>query len=114
MFSISSYFSVEYLLMLLPACVFCYLILPKTARRFSLLLFSWAFFWAVSGKLIVYLLASIVLVYVFGLWLGSLLEKQKSALASCEKGKRRQSAPASERKCSGLLSPAFCCTSASC
>ena len=89
MFSISSYFSVEYLLMLLPACVFCYLILPKTARRFSLLLFSWAFFWAVSGKLIVYLLASIVLVYVFGLWLGSLLEKQKSALASCEKGKKK-------------------------
>ena len=57
MFSISSYFSVEYLLILLPLCILLYRMLPKTARRVTLLFFSYAFFWAVSGKLIVYLLA---------------------------------------------------------
>ena len=57
MFVISSYFSVEYLLILLPACVLFYLLLPKTGRRLCLLIFSCAFFWAVSGRLIVYLLA---------------------------------------------------------
>ena len=89
MFSISSYFSVEYLLMLLPACVFFYLILPKTGRRLCLLFFSYAFFWAVSGKLIVYLLASTLLVYAFGLWLGRILDAQKNALAACEKNEKK-------------------------
>ena len=89
MFSVSSYFSVEYLLMLLPACVLLYLFLPKMGRRLCLLFFSWAFFWAVSGRLIVYLLASTVLVYVFGLWLDRILVAQKQALAVCEKSEKK-------------------------
>ena len=90
MFVISSYFSVEYLLMLLPACVLFYLILPTTGRRLCLLIFSYAFFWAGSGRLIVYLLVSTLLVYVFGLWLGKLLEEQKSSLSSCEKSEKKK------------------------
>ena len=85
MFSISSYFSVEYLLMLLPACVLLYLILPQQLRRVCLLLFSYAFFWAVSGKLIAYLLVSTLLVYLFGLWLERVHQQCTAALAACEK-----------------------------
>ena len=89
MFSVSSYFSVEYLLILLPLCILLYLILPKTARRVTLLLFSYAFFWAVSGKLIVYLLAATLSVYAFGLWLGRILDAQKQALSACEKSEKK-------------------------
>ena len=89
MFSVSSYFSVEYLLILLPLCILLYLMLPKTARRVTLLFFSYAFFWAVCGRLIVYLLAATLIVYAFGLWLGKILDAQKQALAACEKSEKK-------------------------
>ena len=85
----NSYFSVEYFLMLLPACVIFYLIVPKMPRRLVLLLFSYAFFWFVSGKLIVYLLASTLLVYLFGLWLDKILREQKQALSSLERSEKK-------------------------
>ena len=89
MFSISSYFSVEYMLILLPLCVLLYLILPQQLRRVCLLLFSYAFFWAVSGKLIAYLLASTLLVYLFGLWLDRVHRQSAQALTVCEKGTKK-------------------------
>ena len=89
MFSLSSYFSVEYMLILLPLSVGLYLILPQKLRRISLLLCSYAFFWAVSGKLIVYLLISTLLVYLFGLWLGRIQDELAQALAVCEKGGKK-------------------------
>ena len=89
MFSLSSYFSVEYMLILLPLSVGLYLILPQKLRRVSLLLCSYAFFWAVSGKLIVYLLISTLLVYLFGLWLGRIQDELAQALAVCEKGAKK-------------------------
>ena len=89
MFSLSSYFSVEYMLILLPLSVGLYLILPQKLRRVSLLLCSYAFFWAVSGKLIVYLLISTLLVYLFGLWLGRIQDELAQAHAVCEKGQKK-------------------------
>ncbi len=89
MFHLSSYFSVEYMLVLLPLSVGLYLILPQKLRRLSLLLCSWVFFWAVSGRLIVYLLLSILLVYLFGLWLGKVQEEQEAALAVCQKQEKK-------------------------
>ena len=44
MFSISSYFSIEYLVILLPISVALYAVLPQKLRRISLLLSSYAFF----------------------------------------------------------------------
>ena len=58
MFSLSSYFSVQYLVLLLPATVGLYAVLPQKPRRVVLLLASYLFFWAISGKLIAYLLFS--------------------------------------------------------
>lgn len=89
MFSISSYFSVEYLLMLLPACILFYMILPRQPRRLCLLLFSYLFFWAVSGRLIIYLLISTLVVYLSGLWLGKIHEESARALAACDKSEKK-------------------------
>ena len=70
MFSFSSYFSTEYLVMLLPVSVVLYAILPQRLRRWSLLLSSYVFFWAISGKLIAFLLFSTLSLHHFGIWLG--------------------------------------------
>ena len=120
MFSLSSYFSVEYMLILLPLSVGLYLILPQKLRRVSLLLCSYAFFWAVSGKLIVYLLISTLLVYLFGLWLGRIQDELAQALAVCEKGGksvkragRRQSGLSIRQGFSGSAYWGFCFTSES-
>ena len=56
MFHFQSYFSVQYLVVLLPITVILYAFLPQKARRVVLLVSSYLFFWAISGKLIVYLL----------------------------------------------------------
>ena len=69
MFSLSSYFSVQYLVLLLPATVGLYAVLPQKPRRVVLLLASYLFFWAISGKLIAYLLFSTLSVHHIGLWL---------------------------------------------
>ena len=75
MFAMNSYFSVQYLAVLLPVTVVLYAVMPQKARRVVLLLASYAFFWAVSGKLLVYLLASTLSIHLLGLWLSHLQEK---------------------------------------
>ena len=72
MCSISSYFSIQYLAVLLPVTVILYAVLPQKFRRMILLLASYVFFWAVSGKLIVYLLFSTLSVHHLGMWLSDI------------------------------------------
>ncbi len=72
MFSLTSYFSVEYLCMLLPASVLLYVVFPKKLRRAVLLAFSYLFFWAFSGWRILYLIVSTVSIYLTGLWIDSI------------------------------------------
>ena len=85
MFSISSYFSIEYLVILLPISVALYAVLPQKLRRISLLLSSYAFFWAVSGKLIAYLLFSTLSTHYTGLWLSSLQEDCERLAAATQR-----------------------------
>ena len=89
MFSISSYFSIEYLVILLPISVALYAVLPQKLRRISLLLSSYAFFWAVSGKLIAYLLFSTLSTHYTGLWLSSLQEDCDRLAAATPKENRK-------------------------
>ena len=90
MFSISSYFSIEYLVILLPISVALYAVLPQKLRRISLLLSSYAFFWAVSGKLIAYLLFSTLSIHHIGLWLSSIQRDCDSLVAASPKEKRKE------------------------
>ncbi|MDO4477925.1 MAG: MBOAT family O-acyltransferase [Lachnospiraceae bacterium] len=76
MFYIMTYFSFDFLILVLTA-VLLYTILPQKARRFVLLIFSYAFFWAISGKLVIYLAATTLLTYLFGLKLDALQKEEK-------------------------------------
>lgn len=88
MFSISTYFSVECLLLLL-ATVLLYAVFPQKIRRYLLLLSSYVFFFSVSGKLLGYLLFSTLSVHHIGLWLADVQNECSSALKTCEKEEKK-------------------------
>lgn len=88
MFSISTYFSVECLLLLL-ATALLYAILPQKMRRCILLLSSYVFFFSISGKLLGYLLFSTLSVHHIGLWLADVQNECKTALKTCEKEEKK-------------------------
>lgn len=90
MFSLSSYFSIEYLVILLPISVGLYAVLPQKLRRMSLLLSSYVFFWAVSGKLIAYLLLSTLSIHHIGIWLSSIQGDCDRLMESSPKANRKE------------------------
>lgn len=82
MTTISSYYSISFLVVLLPLTIGLYAVTSQKARRWILLLSSWLFFWLVSGKLIIYLLFSILSVHHIGLWLSVLHDESSTLLGS--------------------------------
>lgn len=81
---ISTYFSFAYIELLLLA-VICYSIFPQKARRWVLLLFSYLFFYTVSGSLIIYLLVATLLTYLSGIWLDKVKNDGKQELKAADK-----------------------------
>ena len=53
--TLTSYFSVAFLVIFLPVSVVVYAVIPQKARKYFLLIASFAFFWLISGQLIAYL-----------------------------------------------------------
>ena len=86
----TSYCSLLYLAVFLPAVVLVHRILPQRLRWAALLAASYAFFWSVSGKLLVFLILSTVSIHHFGLWLDA--ERQ------CRDGRLAAAAPADRKK----------------
>ena len=80
-----SYWSFKYLFLFLPIVVIIYNILPQKHRWKILLLASYAFFLILSGKLIVYIIASTILIYFGGIWLSKLQEEKKDELKTAKK-----------------------------
>ena len=89
MLSFSSYFSPGYLALYLPAAVLLYAVAGQRGRRAVLLLFSFVCFWAVSGKLIAYLLLSTLSMYHTGRWLAHEQARAKQDLEEAPKEERR-------------------------
>ena len=89
MLSLSSYFSAAYLGLFLPASLALYRVMPQRGRRAVLLGMSFLFFWAVSGKLLVYLLFSILSMHHMCLWLTDLQLSAAQALEAAPKEDRR-------------------------
>lgn len=87
--ALTSYFSFQYLLIFLPACVLAYAVTPRRGKKYVLLAFSVAFFWLISGKLVAYLLGSAASMYGFGLWLEEMHRRRDAALAQAEKGTKK-------------------------
>lgn len=86
---LTSYFSMEYLLFFLPVVLVIYSILGVKQKRYFLLLASYAFFWMISGQLLVYLLISTVLIHYFGIWLDRLHVAEKADLQKTEKEEKK-------------------------
>lgn len=74
----------------LPLTIILYNVLPQKHRWKVLLVASYIFFWSISGKLLIYLLATTLIMYVLGLWLGKIQEKRDEILKNTEKEKKKQ------------------------
>ena len=98
---ISTYFSFIYIGLLLLTIAF-YVCSKQKARRWVLLIFSYLFFYAVSGKLIIYLLLSTLSVHHFGLWLSEVQSEGKKQLKTVEK-EQKQAASAKIQKKQDLI-----------
>ena len=90
MLSLSSYFSVTYLALILPVTVVLYAVLPQRFRRLVLLAASYIFFWAVSEKLLVFLLAATCSIHYFGLWLADMQRESDACIAAAPKEQRKE------------------------
>ena len=64
---------------------------------------SYAFFWAVSGKLLVYLLFSTLSIHHLGLWMGRLQAGRDQALAAAPKEERKALRARWQRRLTGVV-----------
>ena len=85
----ASYCSLLYAGVFLPIVLLAYGVMPQRHRSKVLLAASYVFFWSVSGKLIVFLLASTLSLHHCGLWLSTVQDEQTAALAAAPREERR-------------------------
>ena len=85
----SSYFSIEYLALFLPAVFIFYNLMPKKYRWLLLLLASYLFFWLISGKLILYLISATCIVYIIALHLGRIQSQRNQLLEKKDRSERK-------------------------
>lgn len=74
---LTSFFSFEYLGIFLPFFLVLFTVTPQKYKKYILLLSSYAFFWFISGPLLVVLLGVTAIAYYGGLHLEKLKEKHK-------------------------------------
>lgn len=86
---LTSFFSIQYLVLFLPAAVLFYSLMPRRAKKYALLLISLTFFFLISRRFIVYLLATIFSVWLFGLWLGQIHARRDAEVKAAEKSRRK-------------------------
>lgn len=85
-----TYCDVTFLLVFLPIVIALYNIFPKKHRGKVLLIASYVFFWSISGKLIIYLLATTLVMYIYGLIIKSIHKKRDLELSTCEKENKKE------------------------
>ena len=88
MLTITTLFSFTYIELLVLAIIF-YELFSQKGRRWVLLLFSYLFFYLISGKLICYLLFSTLSVHHFGIWLDDVQKEGKQQLKAVEKDQKK-------------------------
>ena len=87
--SLTSYFSLAYMLGFLPASCILYSLMPKAAKKYFLLAASLIFFWLISGKLVAYLLFAVLIIHYAGIWLERIAKERDEATALAEKTERK-------------------------
>ena len=75
----SAVFSKYYNYLFLISIIF-YNLFPKKLRPIYLLLFSLLFFYIISSNLVVCLISTVILVYLFALWLDKIENEKNEAL----------------------------------
>ncbi len=88
--SLTSLFSLLYLILFLPACIIGYTVTPRKWKRYFLLLASYGFFWLICGELVIYLVLSTFSVHYFGIWIDRIGQQMKAALSELPKEERKQ------------------------
>lgn len=79
-----------FLVLFLPLTIIMYNILPQKHRWKVLLVSSYIFFWSISSKLIIYLLATTIIIYITGLWLNAKQEERNNILKETEKEEKKK------------------------
>lgn len=87
--ALTSFFSTAFLVVFLPFCLVVYSLMPRRGKKYFLLTADCAFFWLISGKLLVYLLLTALSMHYFGLWLDKIQSETKLLLAQTEKAERK-------------------------
>lgn len=100
---LTSFFSLHYLAMFLPAALIFFTALPKNWKRYGLLLVSLGFFWLISGTRIVYLILSAVSIWAFGLWMDRIHGQRDAAAKAAERSERKAIKKAYQAKCRRVL-----------
>ena len=72
-----AYHTTPYLLLFLPFVLLAYQITPAKWRSYTLLIFSYLFFWSFSGKLLVYLIGTTLLTHYTCLWMDKMDKRDK-------------------------------------
>lgn len=103
MLTLSSYFSVLYLAVLLPGAALAYAVLPQRFRRAVLLLSSYAVFWLISRKLLCYLLFTTLSVHHIGLWLEDARTEAHRLLEAAPKEERKALRARLQRRRRGIV-----------
>lgn len=98
-----SCFSISYLAVFLPVCLLLYALTPAIAKKYVLLAESMAFYWLISGTLIVYLFAAVLCCFFGGLLLDRLYKTRDAALVAAEKEERRAIRKKYQRRMRWLL-----------
>ena len=93
----------QYLVLLLPATVGLYAVLPQKPRRVVLLRWPATSFWAISGKLIAYLLFSTLSVHHIGLWLEGIQAERDRRLAAAPQEERKAVRGRFQRQLTGIV-----------
>lgn len=86
---LTSFFSLHYLLLFFPAALLFYSLTPGKGKRYALLLVSLGFFFLISGWRVLYLLATTLSAWGFGLWLDRLQEAKKAAVKAADRSERK-------------------------
>ena len=79
-----------FLMAFLPIVIFVYNMLPQKHRWKILLVASYLFFWSISGKLILYLLATTGIMFASGLLINKKLEERNQKLKEAEKERKKE------------------------
>lgn len=98
-----AYHQTSYFLFFFPLAVLCYQLTPGRHRWKTLLAFNYLFFFFISKKLLVCLLASTALTHYVGLWLSYVKTEHKEILAQTAREERKEKKQCLKRKERGIL-----------